>query len=81
MRLRRESGDFVIDFSTTSTASIRKGLSAMDLVGEVILFAGGKAHAVTGVVDNGNGTFELKHGGDSTVTYTSATGVATATES
>lgn len=53
----------------------------MDLVGEVILFAGGEAHAVTGVVDNGNGTFELKHGGDSTVTYTSATGVATATES
>lgn len=78
MRLRRESGDFVIDFSTARTASIRKGLSAMDLVGEVILFAEGEAHAVTGVVDNGDGTFELKHGGELTVTYTSETGVATA---
>lgn len=77
MRLRRESGDFVLDFSTVTTASVRKGLSAMDLVGEVVLFEDREAYVVTGVVDNGNGTFTLKNGSETNVTYTAATGVAT----
>ena len=79
MRLRRETGDFQIKVTTvdntTTVNSIRPGLSAEDLIGEVVDVDGTLFVVVTASEENGVVSMVINSEG--TLHYTKATGAIT----
>lgn len=73
MRLRRETGDFSIVFTSTTNPIITKNLLAEDLLGCVIEAADGTLSAVISV-SVGTGKYTLSDG-TNTYEYTLETGV------
>ena len=77
MRLRRETGDFqiVVNTSAGTVNTIRTGLSAEDLAGELIKVGGVYEPVLSAGDSEGTTVFETK---SYTLTYTKATGAITA---
>lgn len=73
MRLRTENGDFSIVIKNGAVASIRKNLLAYQLIGAIVENAGAVT-IVTNVTPAANGQTYTLTAGDTTLTYTVATG-------
>lgn len=81
MRLRRETGDFQIKVTnndgTLTVNTIRTGLGAEDLIGEIV-DAAGVLEAVTSATDGTNKVTAIT--ASYTLTYVPSTGAITAVE-
>ena len=73
MRVRKETGDFSIKFTASTTPIIPKGLTPTDLLGAVIEEADGSVVVVSAASAPSEGVITLTAGSD-TYSYTVATG-------